>query len=97
MPEKQQPQRPTGIAAAAIEGGREGEPAAEATTNPDNDAAMARPAPGMTDPRGPNSTGGANPGGGVSSTGEQTGITGGVTDEQEDDEQEWRRAGGSAQ
>src|SRR5688572_788745 len=75
-----QDQRPRGIAAAAIDGANEG------SVNPDEvTGSLARPAPGMTEQPEP----------APSSTNQYTGVTGGLTDEQEDDDQAWRRAGGA--
>ena len=71
---KQQDQRPRGIAAAAIEGAREGE---EERQSPDDAAAsLARPAPGMT----------KQPEPGHSSTNPSTGITGGLHEQDDDAE-----------
>ena len=83
-PKQQQPQhqRPRGIAAAAIEGAREG----EQSVNPDDvTGSLARPAPGMTKQPEPS----------PSSTNQYTGVTGGLTEDQDNDEEERRRAGGS--
>ena len=78
-PKQQQANQPRGIAAAAIEGAREGERAADA--NPDNAAAkLARPAPGMTE----------QPAASPSTTNQYTGVTGAIRD---DDDPAWRRAG----
>ena len=80
-PKQQEQKRPTGIAAAALEGAKQG----ETSVNPDEVAGgLARPAPGMTkEPEPAHST-----------SNQYTGVTGGVSEAQEDDEQEWRRAGG---
>lgn len=78
-----QDQRPRGIAAAAIDGAKEG----ERSVDPDEiSGSLARPAPGMAEQPEPS----------PSSTNQYTGITGGLSDVQEDQEQEWRRAGGGA-
>ena len=80
--------QPRGIAAAAIEGAREGERAN--VGNPDDaPAKLARPAPGMT----------KQPEPAPSSTNQYTGITGAISEEQDradDDDaaQERRRSGG---
>jgi hypothetical protein len=80
-PKQQQP-RPRGIAAAAIEGAREG----ERNVDPDEvTGSLARPAPGMTEQPEPS----------PSSTNQYTGVTGGLTDAQDDEDQQWRRAGGA--
>ena len=78
-----QDQRSHGIAAAAIEGAKQGEQSADRN---EVSGSLARPAPGMTEQPEPSH----------SSTNQYTGVTGGLTEEQEDDEQEWRRAGGGA-
>ena len=83
---KHRPKKPrvSGISAAAIEGAREGETSPSSTHPDDNAAKVARPQPGMTDaPTIP-----------PSSTGPTTGVTGGILESQEDEQQEWRRAGG---
>ena len=82
----QQQKRITGIAAAAMEGAREGESdaAAKQPGTDQNREALARPGPGMK----------ANPDAPPSTTNQYTGITGGVTEDQDDEDQEWRRAGG---
>ena len=78
--QQQQVNQPRGIAAAAIEGVREGERAADA--NPDDAAAkLARPAPGMTE----------QPAASPSTTNQYTGVSGAV---REDDDPAWRHAGG---
>jgi hypothetical protein len=75
---------PSGISAAAIEGAKQG----EQSTNPDKPGEkLARPAPGATRQSSSNESAES-----VSSTNEQTGITGGVRENQEDEDQEWRRA-----
>lgn len=79
-----QQQRPSGIAAAAIEGAKEGERAEHANPD-DNTGKLARPAPGMAD----------QPAASPSSTNQYTGVTGAIREDQEDEEQEWRRAGGA--
>ena len=78
-----QSQRPRGIAAAAIDGAKEG----ERSVNPDEVAgSLARQAPGMAEQPEP----------APSSTNQYTGITGGLTEDQaEDDDPDWRRAGGA--
>ena len=77
---KQQP-RPIGIAAAALDGAKEG----ERSVNPDEiTGSLAHPAPGMTEQPKPS----------PSSTNQYTGVTGGLHEEQDDEDQEWRRAGG---
>jgi hypothetical protein len=82
----------SGISAAAIEGAREGEAASEKSLNPDDiPAKLAQPAPGMTNRESADETPAS-----VSSTNEYTGITGGITEDQDDEDQEWRRAGGSS-
>jgi hypothetical protein len=77
-----QENQPRGIAAAAIEGAREGEQSQAA--NPDDaPAKLARPAPGMTE----------QPEASPSTTNQYTGVTGAIRD---DDDPEWRRAGGGS-
>ena len=79
-------EKPRGIAAAAIEGAKEGQRASDA--NPDDPAAkLATPAPGMTKQRAA----------GPSSTNQYTGVTGAIRDDQDEedaDEQRRRAAGG---
>ena len=83
-----QDQRPRGIAAAAIDGAKEGGRPVNPPVNPDDvSGSLARPAPGMTE----------RPEPAPSSTNQYTGITGGLTEDEDDDDddQEWRRAGGA--
>ena len=84
--DSKQEQEPRGIAAAALEGAKEGERASNA--NPDDAGAkLARPAPGMTE----------QPAASPSSTNQYTGVTGAIRDEQDeeaDSDDQRRRAGG---
>jgi hypothetical protein len=71
---KQQDQEPRGIGAAAIEGAREAE--GERRSPDDAAASLARPAPGMTEQPEP----------GHSSTNPSTGVTGGLHEDEDADE-----------
>jgi len=75
-----QQDEPRGIAAAAIEGAREGE---DERRSPDDAAAsLARPAPGMTEQPEPSN----------SSTNQYTGVTGGLHEDENEDDADRNRA-----
>ena len=75
--QQQQQPRPTGIAAAALDGAKEGAKDDDRSVNPDEvTGSLARPAPGMTE----------QPKASPSSTNQYTGITGGKTEDPGDEE-----------
>jgi hypothetical protein len=82
-------EKPRGIAAAAMEGAKQGE--REGNVNPDDPAAkLATPGPGMT----------KQPAASPSSTNQYTGVTGAIRDDQDEedaDEQARRSADGAKQ
>ena len=78
----------TGISAAALEGARQGEQEQQ-TDQSDNAEALAKPAPGMTDPRTDRT-----PTGSTESTVRMSEIAGDQVPE--DDNPEWQRAGGAS-
>jgi len=75
---------PRGIAAAAIEGAREGEDERQHVNPDDHAASLARPGPGMTkQPEPPPST-----------TNQYSGVTGGLHEDEDDGDND-RRGGGN--
>jgi hypothetical protein len=80
--------RVSGISAAALEGAREGDAAGAKSLNPgDLGAKLAQPGPGMTNRDSADDTPGS-----VSSSNEQTGITGGIVEDEGDADEEPRSA-----